>query len=1639
MKTFSCPQQKCAVHSALSQVGRFKLRTDPFALSTLAFCFLSILTAHAAPTISNPSFEIESFAFTPGYISANSTITGWVGTPTNRVGLNPAGGNSPFANNGVVPQGTQVAFIQSTGSTTTLSTTITGLTTGTTYLVTFRTNTRADTDTPRPSYRINDENPVPFGVGPVNTANVFAGDYHTLKFIFKATGTTAALEISNTTSADSTLLVDDFTITAALPLVVTSNADTGPGSLREVLGTAAGTPDFNVITFDATVAGQTITLTEDYDISDSAGVVIDATSIGGITIDGGPNTNRILVNAPSSTLFLRRLILTGGTQSGGGAIQNVGWLGMEECALTGNESTQNGGAVVNNSVLVAKRCTFSNNQASSSGGAIFSNTNLGGDFASLVQCTFYSNSAAAGGALFNTDGRMILSHCTISGNTAPFGKGAGAASDGNIAFTETVVANSIIQGNTGNADVDRDGSTANSSFTSLGGNTIGNGEETASFIATGDVVQVDALLLSLANNGGPTQTIAFAADSPARGAALSSRITTDQRGFPIVGVPDSGAFEMQIGTFTLSAATYSGFEGGVAEVVIQRSADVASAVTLRLLTTPGSASAADFTARPNTAVSDVLFLDGEQSKTVFISLTADALTEGDHAFTVTLSAPAPTPVTVLGAQLTATVTISDALIVTTINDAGPGSLRQVLASAASKAGADVIGFAAALNGKTIELGSAIQVNDAAGVMVDASSLPKGITLDGGPGRNRIFRVGGSTATALTLRCLTLTGGEPDVLTASGGAILNEGSSTLTLERCTLTSNSARNGTGGAIHNNGTAVLTHCTLSGNSAPGVGVAGGAIANIGVLTLTHCTLFNNTTDGSGGGVGNFGTLTLNRSIVAGNDAVANPASDDIFSTATLTFDGISIVPSMQGLGTVNNGAGQNTSDPLLGPLADNGGPTQTNALLLGSPAVNLDSSSLTIDQRGFSVADGNHDVGAFEAQRGGSFVFATRDVSGAEGTQVTVTIQRLSGFIGPASVRLSTKPGSAKADDFMAVNQIVNFASGDDSEDVLIDLATDATTEKNETFTVLLSEPSAGSSVGFPGTETVVIEDTGGIAADNTLTPSFKLTNPAEGAVVGVDVNGQVLIQGNAQDNQGVDRVQMSLNGVPLGIISTAMDQKGATATTFSHLITPGTGLNTLQVRVIDMQGNSSNSIIRKFKVLRPLLVNVSGEGAVTPVGFTPKSYREVGKPHTIIAVPGKGQMFAGWSILSTHTASEISASALHLPVLSFIHREGLALRASFVESPYTPSVMGSYEGSVYLNGPSGPKVDTEGYLSLTLQSLGSFTGKLLLEGGTVPVSGGFDSDGQSRFGANRSPFVTLLRKDKPALTLTLGFGPGGEIIGTITLQDGSGRSLGINAKRNPYSAANPVPLSLLGTSGTDGHYTTAFVSNDNSFSGYTTAQYPQGDGTGFWKLSKTGAISVTATLADGTPFTAKASLAADGTWRLYAPLHGGKGVIVGDMVPNVTATEDYRAEDSLWIRPALDTQHYPSGWTDPLIMDTVSAKYTVTPGTSIVPGLSGGAATLRFSAGLLPAVESRTTTISAADIATNTSSDTGFSLKIDRKTGLYSGTFTHTDTSKTSFKGVILNKDSASLCTGFFLTTTLKVKDYTGQGGAVVLER
>jgi hypothetical protein len=211
----------------------------------------------------------------------------------------------------------------------------------------------------------------------------------------------------------------------------------------------------------------------------------------------------------------------------------------------------------------------------------------------------------------------------------------------------------------------------------------------------------------------------------------------------------------------------------------------------------------------------------------------------------------------------------------------------------------------------------------------------------------------------------------------GGAIhtLSASAARLELYQSVLFDNQSDNDGGALLLAGGFADLATVTLSGNYAQR---DGGALMITGTVTadLRNATVANNTADsdldhvGLGGGIRVFtGTLKVRNSIVAGNtdNSVLLGNTD---CAGRIQSQGYNLIRDTSGCTIGGAPVGDlYGKDPLLAPLADNGGPTKTHALLPGSPAIDTGdtdaSSCYFIDQRGVRRPIGPHcDIGAFEA---------------------------------------------------------------------------------------------------------------------------------------------------------------------------------------------------------------------------------------------------------------------------------------------------------------------------------------------------------------------------------------------------------------------------------------------------------------------------------------------------------------------------------------------------------------------------------------------------------------------------------------------------------------------------------------------------
>ncbi len=369
------------------------------------------------------------------------------------------------------------------------------------------------------------------------------------------------------------------------------------------------------------------------------------------------------------------------------------------------------------------------------------------------------------------------------------------------------------------------------------------------------------------------------------------------------------------------------------------------------------------------------------------------------------------------------------LTVNTTSDAAPGasecegapgdcSLRQAVDKAAP--------------GDTISLPASAT---AYSVMLGVITIDKAITISGGGARttkidangtSQIFDVSGlPSSSTLTISAVTISGGDQSGSSpsdGSGGAIdVNSAGATVDLSGVALSDNTASvaggaielsagnmditdstlgpdnvasgnsdfPGTGGAIDNdNGTLSISDSTISGNTAGVADVApggrGGAISDessgiTGTTMLQYDTIAYNTATGTGATGGNLYTITNDPDGFTIADTIvadgAAPTGGDCYSDGDFVSEGYNLTDGIASTGVAACGFTHSTDvlgDARLGPLTNNGGPTDTEALAAGSPAIDQIPTSSTgcpgTDQRGDARPKASGcDIGALEAGYG------------------------------------------------------------------------------------------------------------------------------------------------------------------------------------------------------------------------------------------------------------------------------------------------------------------------------------------------------------------------------------------------------------------------------------------------------------------------------------------------------------------------------------------------------------------------------------------------------------------------------------------------------------------------------------------------
>lgn len=760
-----------------------------------------------------------------------------------------------------------------------------------------------------------------------------------------------------------------ITVTTASDVV---DAGDGETSLREAIVQANASGGADTITFDASLDGSTLVL------SQGQLVVSDAVTIDGdrngdgvadVTLQAGAGARLFQVDNVSATFD--GLTLTGGNATGsGGAIFASGAsaaVNVQNSTISGNTASGSGGAIFSysgssvtitgstisgNSASVGggladsyaasmtiTSSTISGNMATGGAGGIYSSTTL-----TISQSTIADNSGGGGdgGAIFVRFGDLQMTNTTLTSNTTG-GDGGGIYN----AFSTVNLTNSLVLGNAaGGTGAEIDGSYSSSA------SIVGGVAPSTVFAATGGATGGGLL----ADNGGLVQTVALLDDvsNPALDAGIDASAPMYdargfQTGFDIAGVANNGANLSDIGAYELITTL-------TVDTIVDEN--------------DGDYSAGDLSLR------EALELSGYTSGNITFASGVGEAFEGGATITLQLGQlVVANNVNIVGGG-NVTIDGDNATRLLQFENGVDASLSGVTLTHGYVTGYSGAGDGAAavvMNGANVNFsdvafldnngsrGGALFVNSGATVSVTTS------VFDGNNANSGSFVGGGiENNGTLTLTSVTMT----DNSACFGGGIFNSGG--LTVVGSTFAENYAACSGGGAIQTGGSfsnATITNSTFVNNSANG----GGAIQTNGSLILTNSTLTGNEDLGSSGGGGLHiaasGTANLTNTLILGNSGAGNAEVGGTYTDSGGNLIGGAVIADVFA-----------AVDPVTGGglLADHGGPVQTVALnsIPSNPALDagVDLGAPPTDANGNPRYDvsgvanngaNTTDVGAFELQ--------------------------------------------------------------------------------------------------------------------------------------------------------------------------------------------------------------------------------------------------------------------------------------------------------------------------------------------------------------------------------------------------------------------------------------------------------------------------------------------------------------------------------------------------------------------------------------------------------------------------------------------------------------------------------------------------
>lgn len=791
----------------------------------------------------------------------------------------------------------------------------------------------------------------------------------------------------------------------AATFTVTNTNDSGAGSLRQALADAEAIASDDIIVFAQSVFNteQVIKLQSPLRITkySSGSITINGPGANLLTISGNNQTQVIYINSDQNITINALTIANGFNNEGGGIQAGAANLTINDSVIKNNSATFEGGGIYGGN-LILNRTTVSGNFSGTEGGGIWGNrisitdstvsnntaNSRGGGFyirsdsLTVTNSTINENKAirSSGGGIFSygdSSTTVSLTNSTISGNIAPDSGGGITVERGTLNLINSTVA---FNSSNFSGGIQNNGQTVNARNTliarntpidfsgalnSQGYNLIGNiTRTTISGDTTGNQLNVDPLLLPLGNYGGATQTHALNSESPAIDAGDPvNPLATDQRAItrPIDGNND-GTARTDIG------AVESG-------ILVTNINDSGSGSLRQAITEANSRSENDEIRFSN------LFDDPQTitltSGELIINNNGTLIINGTGADKLTISGNNQSRAFFNSSGATTTITNLAVKQGKATNGVGGGIFNAV--------GGTLSLFDLTISGN-ISLGGDGGGIASSGILILNNSLITDNTTSAGDAGG-VSNLNGN----LTIRDCRIIGNRA----GSGGGIRNNGK--INIINSTISGNTANSDGGGLYHFTGDANLINSTVSGNTAKdhGGGIytsgtvlnvfnstisnntattngGGGIIVTIGVVNLTNATIAFNSANDGGGILNGLSRIVNSRNTIIARNTATNSSYAPDFS-GTLVSQGYNLIGSTTGVTITGETTGNKLNvNPLLLPLGNNGGSTQTHALQDDSPAIDAASplSVSTTDQRGFNrKTDGNGDgiaqadIGAYE----------------------------------------------------------------------------------------------------------------------------------------------------------------------------------------------------------------------------------------------------------------------------------------------------------------------------------------------------------------------------------------------------------------------------------------------------------------------------------------------------------------------------------------------------------------------------------------------------------------------------------------------------------------------------------------------------